>query len=86
MFEVKRKYRNLFEITPKESLIIKTICEDGIFTKKKLAEHFFLSEYTISTHLNNIYEKLNVHTMAELVYVYYTKGLKNEIQLHTRKE
>jgi len=36
------------------------------FPNRRIAQKLFISERTVSTHLVNIYEKLNVHSRAEL--------------------
>lgn len=60
------------EFTEKEKEIIKLICEKGILNYKDLSKKLVVSENTIRTHLNRgIYDKLNVHSFAELMYWYY---------------
>ena len=39
---------------------------DGL-TQKRIAEHLFLSEHTINTHIRNIYAKLHVHSRSGAV-------------------
>lgn len=61
-----------FELTKKEKKVFDLIVLEGFLTRKKLAEKLVVADCTVVNHLNNIYLKLDVHSMAELVYNYYT--------------
>jgi DNA-binding NarL/FixJ family response regulator len=54
-----------FSLTPREIEIIKLI-KTGMDTAK-IAEKLFLSEETIKSHRKNIYFKLNINKVAELI-------------------
>ncbi len=69
-----------FDLTERE----KAVYEFFVFTDGKIkdaAEHFCVSVSTIKSHLKNIYEKLNIHSITELVRHYYInkiRYIKNE--------
>lgn len=54
-------------ITPQEGNIIALIAE-GLQTKK-IAATLFISEHTVQTHRKNIYKKLNVTSVTDLVKI-----------------
>lgn len=54
-------------ITPQERNIIALIAE-GMQTKK-IASTLFISEHTVQTHRKNIYRKLNVTSITDLVKI-----------------
>lgn len=62
-------------LTPKELEVFFAIVEKRILDTNSLAKKFFVSKNTIRTHLHNIYGKLNVHSMTELVYRYYNNEI-----------
>ena len=74
------------ELTEREKEIINAICVKGLFYEKEVADFFNLSPTTIRTHRRNIFSKLDVHSVYELIFWYYTKRNTNEIQLHTFKK
>jgi len=61
-----------FELTKQEKKIFDLIVLEGYLTRKKLAKKLTIELCTISQHLESIYSKLDVHSMSELVYNYYT--------------
>ena len=69
----KKRVEEMTTFTPKEKEIIDLICKYGIGTRgiKQVAEYLIVSITTVKTHLNNIYKKMGVKSLAELVYVYY---------------
>lgn len=67
-----RKNFDYFELTKQEKKIFDLIVLEGILTRKKLAEKLTISMSTACQHLDSLYSKLDVHSMTELVYNYYT--------------
>jgi non-specific serine/threonine protein kinase len=43
-------------------------------TNREIAEHLFISERTVSTHIGNIYQKLNIHSRAQLTAYAHRQG------------
>ncbi len=54
-------------ITPQEETII-TLIAEGLQTKQ-IAAALFISEHTVQTHRKNIYKKLNVTSVTDLVKI-----------------
>lgn len=46
------------------------------YSRKKIAQHYGLTEHTVKWHLGNIYRKLNVSNRAELLAVIQASNLK----------
>ena len=67
-----RKNFDYFELTKQEKKVFDLIVLEGYLTRKKLAEKLTIEVSTLCQHLDNLYSKLDVHSMAELVYNYYT--------------
>lgn len=65
-------------LTEKEKEIIELICKKGILNYKDIAKKLVISRNTVRTHLSNIYNKLNLHSFAELMYWYYRKNKTND--------
>ena len=58
-------YGRLSILTEREKEILRGVSEG--LTYKQLADRFFISPHTARTHIKNIYEKLHVHSRAEMV-------------------
>ncbi len=54
-------------LTPQEETII-TLIAEGLQTKQ-IASALFISEHTVQTHRKNIYKKLNVTSVTDLVKI-----------------
>ena len=61
-----------FKLTKQEKKIFDLIVLEGYLTRKKLAEKLTIEISTLCRHLDNLYSKVDVHSMVELVYNYYT--------------
>jgi RNA polymerase sigma factor (sigma-70 family) len=60
-------------LTPREREILQLIAEGK--TNKEMATILGLSPYTIETHRGNILEKLNLHSVPELILYAVRKGI-----------
>ncbi len=60
-------------LTPREAEILQLLAEGK--TNKDVAQLLNLSVYTIDTHRGNILEKLNLHSVPELILYAVRKGI-----------
>jgi two-component system response regulator NreC len=60
-------------LTPREREVLQLIAEGK--TNKEIANLLNLSVYTVETHRSNIMEKLNLHTVPELILYAVRKGV-----------
>jgi len=60
-------------LTPREREILQLIAE--LKTNKEIAQALHLSLYTVETHRRNLQEKLNLHSVAELILYAVRKGV-----------
>ena len=60
-------------LSPREREVLQLIAESR--TNKEIATALKLSVYTVEAHRGRIMEKLNLHTVAELVLFAVRKGL-----------
>ncbi len=65
VFTTFRMPKEEFNLSPREKEILDFIIQSN--TNQQIAEKLFISKHTVNTHLRNIYEKLQVHSRAELV-------------------
>ena len=71
--DVRPPERADYDLTPHEQRLLKMIV-DG-HTKKTAAEEIGVSVHTVSFHLRNVYEKLQVHSKSEAV----AKAIRNRL-------
>jgi two-component system, NarL family, response regulator NreC len=60
-------------LTPREREILQLLAE--LKTNKEIAQALHLSLYTVETHRRNLQEKLNLHSVAELILYAVRKGV-----------
>jgi DNA-binding NarL/FixJ family response regulator len=52
-------------LSDRETEILRLLCDGQHY--RSIAEQLFLSTHTIKSHIKNIYQKLHVHSRAEVV-------------------
>ncbi len=60
-------------LTNREHEVLRKLCDGHSY--KIIAEHLFISELTVHTHIKNIYRKLEVHSQTEAVSKAFRHGL-----------
>lgn len=60
-------------LTPREREILQLLAE--LKSNKEIAQRLNLSLYTVETHRRNLQEKLNLHSLAELILYAVRKGV-----------
>ncbi len=65
-------YNNNYNLTKREVEVIMLITEG--FTTKDISEHLQLSFHTVEAHRKNIYSKLKINKVAELIKLYSEVG------------
>jgi DNA-binding NarL/FixJ family response regulator len=66
---VKEDFEKLSNLTSREKELIKLFAKG--LTSKEIANELFVSSFTVTTHKKNIYKKLDINSVAELVTFYY---------------
>ena len=61
------------KLSETEQIIVKLICDDCL-SRKEIAHMLFRSAETISTHMKNIFSKLEVTKVTELSKIYFTSS------------
>ena len=69
-----------FQLTNAEIEIVRLISEG--FTTKEIASRKFISFHTVISHRKNIFRKLGVTSVSELIMVAIRYGLINTIEYH----
>lgn len=83
LFEISEKANTGEEsgqLTPSELEIVKLISEG--LTTKEIASHKFISFHTVITHRKNIFRKLGVSSVSELIMYAIKSGWINMIEYH----
>lgn len=65
--EIKEKQKNLSSISDRELEIIQYIIRG--YDKKNIAETLCISFHTVNTHFKNIFSKMDVHSLPELMLI-----------------
>ena len=65
------------DLTERE-LEVCNLIKKGVLEYKEIAAKLFVSKTTIQTHINNIFLKLKVHSLKELVYYLVKKDTDSD--------
>ncbi|MGH1383512.1 response regulator [Kordia sp.] len=68
----QKKQAELVKLTPREIDILKLIAQNK--KTKEIAELLFISVNTVQSHKKNLYSKLNIHSVSELVTYAFQHG------------
>ncbi|MBC8757392.1 response regulator transcription factor [Kordia sp. YSTF-M3] len=68
----KAKKTSTVKLTPREIDILKLIAQNK--TTKEIAEILFITVNTVQSHKKNLYSKLNIHSISELVTYAFQHG------------
>lgn len=69
----KHREDNNFSLTIREQEVLRLLIKG--FSNKEIAEHLFISEKTVKTHLNKVFRKLNVTRRLEAVLFAIKTGI-----------
>lgn len=75
-FDIKKSFKrdpNKEELTTREREVTTLICKS--FTSKEIGEILFVSEKTVETHRTNIYSKLGIDNIVDLVFYALDHGI-----------
>ena len=62
---------NIDALTPKEKEVLSLVAKGA--SNQEIADKLCVRDVTVKTHLNSIYKKLDVHSVAELIKFFYEK-------------
>ena len=64
-YDLFKQNCDLYKLTPRERDIVRLICEG--YKYKTIGEKLFIAEKTVTKHVQNIFEKLEVSNKIELI-------------------
>ena len=71
-------YTHIFNLTKRQKEILDLLLQ-GCTSLEQIAEKMFIEKITVRTHLNDIYSKLGIHSLAGLIAYLYKEKL-NQLQ------
>ncbi len=71
IINISSEFKNKYNLTPTEIKILELFCERN--SRKEVQTKLFVAETTLKYHLQNIYQKLQVHRINEAMAVYISK-------------
>jgi DNA-binding NarL/FixJ family response regulator len=73
-------------LSPRQLDVLKAILK-GYCTRQSIADYMFVDKATVCSHLSKVYDILDLHTLAEIVYwvLRNTEAVESAVGMHYRK-